>query len=137
MTQGDLSLDDRMGRCAVCAGTIQEIAGIDVWIFYRRRAAFVLMIRSAFYDKMPLREILEQFRQWLAAIERLSNCRGIHGRQLEKIWVPTERIAVRILSGYCPRNWLAETTETPNLRASESTVSRPESYVTKFCTSST
>ncbi len=37
----------------------------------------------------------------------------------KKTCVPTERIAARISAGYWSRNWLAETTATPNFRASE------------------
>src|SRR5579863_2700065 len=80
----DVAVDVGADSSSRVAGTVQEVGVIDIGLPDRGNANFHPTLRSAFYDTMPLRQVLQPFGQRLPAVEGLGNLRGVGARKLEK-----------------------------------------------------
>src|SRR3989442_4216205 len=61
-----------------------EIRRGDLWIIDARYAYLLPVLRPSFYDRMTVRQVLEQFGERLSTVERSSHLLRIRARELEQ-----------------------------------------------------
>src|SRR5438270_8410113 len=118
------------------SGTVHEVRVIGGGLMHGRDTRFSPTLVNTFHNEVPLREVLQSFRQGFAAIKRLGDLAGVGARKLKEGVGGNREDRGPHLGGILVQELIRRDYPHANLRASERTVSMPLPYATRFWISS-